>query len=74
MMIVKTNSGSTYAFTTKDGEIYMLHGTQEYIVDKLELGVGLPLNIRCHKLNSMNCNKDSEPMVFTSTPITEITI
>ena len=72
-MIVKTESGSIYAFCEKDGNLYLLKGAKEYLVTKMTLGIGISLEVSGRELNSMTYEVGENEVTFTSTPVVDIT-
>ncbi len=71
-MVVKTKDGSTYMLSTKDGKLYLINGRKQYIVDKISLGIGFPLEISCRELNSITDKIQPDTIMIKSSPIVEI--
>ena len=70
-MVDKTKD-SRYEFYMKKDLLYMFHGVREYIIDKISLGVGLPLELYCRKISPYTGKPETEEMFIKTSPIVSI--
>ncbi len=76
MIIVETESTcrKAYIFNQgKDGQIYLLHGLQEYLLASLpEICLGKPMKFSGRKLNMMTEEPSDLETYFVSTPVVSV--